>query len=62
MHQLFISHVEEDEAIAIEIGSALENGGFSVWYYERDSVPGPPYLDQVCEAIEQCLGFILVIS
>jgi TIR domain len=62
MKQLFISHAEEDETISVEIGSALEQSGFSVWYYERDTVPGPPYLDQVCDAIEQCQAVILVVS
>jgi hypothetical protein len=62
MPQLFISHVEEDKAIAVEIAGALERSGFSAWYYERDSVPGVAYLDQVCEAIEQCQAFILIIS
>lgn len=62
MAQLFISHAEEDKAGAIEIGDALERRGFSVWLYERDCVPGPPYLMQVSEAIAQCEGVILVIS
>jgi hypothetical protein len=62
MPQLFISHAEEDQASAIEIGDALAQRGFSVWLYERDSVPGPPYLMQVSEAIAQCEGVILIIS
>ncbi|HEV7891310.1 MAG TPA: toll/interleukin-1 receptor domain-containing protein [Pyrinomonadaceae bacterium] len=62
MAQLFISHAEEDRASALEIGAALERRGFAVWFYERDCVPGPPYLVQVSEAIAQCEGVILIIS
>lgn len=62
MAQLFISHAEEDRASAIEIGDALAQKGFSVWLYERDPVPGPPYLVQVSEAIAECEGVILLIS
>ncbi len=39
--RIFISHVEEDSSIALRIASALEAKGYSTWYYERDSVPGP---------------------
>ena len=62
MPQLFISHIQEDQAIAVEIGRALERRGFSVWYYERDTVPGPPYIIQIMSAIEKCEGFILIVS
>lgn len=62
MSQLFISHVEEDQDVAVEIGVTLEQRGFGVWYYERNSVPGVDYLDQMVEAIEQCQALILIIS
>jgi TIR domain-containing protein len=54
MPQVFISHAEEDQCVAVEVAGALEHAGFSAWYYERDSVPGPPYLDQVYKAVDQC--------
>jgi hypothetical protein len=62
MQQLFISHVEEDRAFAAEIGGALEQRGFTVWYYERDSIPGPSYLKQVIKAIAECEGVVLIVS
>jgi len=40
--QIFISHVEEDQALAIAAANALEGKGYTTWYYERDSLPGPP--------------------
>ncbi len=62
MQQLFISHAEEDQTLAAEIAGALEKSGFSAWYYERDSVPGPSYLKQVIAAIAQCAGVIVIVS
>jgi hypothetical protein len=53
MIDVFISHVEEDYPVAEEIARGLEAEGYTVWYYERDSLPGPSYLDQVLEAIEE---------
>lgn len=62
MSQIFISHVEEDESIALEIAHGLEAAGYSTWYYERDSLPGVSYLDQIDEAIEECLAVVVIIS
>src|ERR1044071_3981490 len=62
MSQLFISHVAEDQEVAVELGDALERRGFGVWYYERDAVTAADYLDQMVEAIKQCEGLVLIIS
>jgi hypothetical protein len=62
MSTVFISHAEEDRALALEIAGGLERGGYSTWYYERDSSPGLSYLLQVNRAIEACQFVVLVIS
>jgi hypothetical protein len=62
MAMVFISHAEEDQALALEIASGLERAGYSTWYYERDSGPGLSYLLQVHRAIEACRFVVLVIS
>lgn len=62
MQQLFISYVKEDEAHAVKLAGALEQRGFTVWYYKRDSVPGPSYLKQVIAAIAESEGVILIVS
>jgi hypothetical protein len=62
MATVFISHAEEDQALALEIASGLEHAGYSTWYYERDSSPGLSYLLQVDRAIEACQFVVLVIS
>ena len=60
--EVFISHAEEDSAIALTLAAALESQGFATWYYERDAVPGSSYLLQVGEAIDACSAFVLLIS
>jgi hypothetical protein len=59
---VFISHVEEDASIASEIAGGLEAAGFTAWYYERDSVPGPSYLSQILDAIKNSAAVIVIIS
>jgi len=61
-HDVFISHVEEDADVALELALRLEQKGFSTWCYEVDSSAGVSYLDQVEKAIEQCKAIALVIS
>ena len=62
MHQLFISHAEEDADLALGLAAEFEKAGYCVWYYERDTVPGLAYLAQVGSAIEEALIIILIIS
>jgi hypothetical protein len=62
MSDVFISHVEEDRELAVEIASALEAAGFSTWYYERDSLPGPTYLDQVADALKLTRTVLVLFS
>jgi len=62
MATVFISHAEEDQALALDIARGLEQAGYSTWYYERDSSPGLSYLLQVHRAIEACQVVVLVIS
>jgi chromosome segregation ATPase len=62
VRQIFISYIEEEESIAKEIACALEEAGYSVWYYERDSYPGTAYLYQVNRAIERCQVVLALIS
>ena len=57
-----ICYAEEDSELAVRIANGLEAAGFSTWYYERDSVPGPPHIDQTTDAIESAEVVVLVIS
>ncbi len=58
---IFISHVEEDQAIAVELAQGLEANGYSTWYFERDDLP-VSYLEQIDEAIEWCRAIVVLVS
>jgi WD40 repeat protein len=62
MTQLFISHVEEDAQVALEIAARLEAAGYTTWYYERDSMPGPSYLQQISTALSRCEAVLVLVS
>src|SRR5919202_2171865 len=62
MSYVFISHVEEDAATAQELAAGLEEAGYTTWFYERDSLPGPPYVTQILEAIAQSTVMIVLVS
>jgi hypothetical protein len=62
MRDVFVSHVEEDSAAALQIADALEAAGYSTWCYERDSIPGPSYLVQTGNAVEDCRAVVVLIS
>ncbi|MBI4002898.1 MAG: toll/interleukin-1 receptor domain-containing protein [Nitrospira defluvii] len=62
MREVFISHVESDGALALEMVAGLEAAGYTTWYYERDSIPGPTYLAQVGKAIDEAKALLVLIS
>lgn len=62
MGEVFISHAQEDGELARQAAAALESAGYSTWYYERDSMPGPSYLVQTSQAIRQARAVMLIIS
>lgn len=62
MADVFISHIEEDKRVALEIAAGIEAAGYTTWYYERDCDPGFSYLVQIYQAIEQSAAVVLVIS
>ena len=53
MSDVFISHVEEDTEIALQIALGLEEAGYTTWCYEIDNIPGPSYLIQTGQTVEQ---------
>ena len=62
MSDVFISHVNRDEMLARDVATCLEEAGISTWFYERDSVGGLSYIEQVIEAIAASRAVILIIS
>jgi len=59
---VFISHGEADSKVAKGIATHLEQRGWRTWYYERDSLPGPPHLEQTGRQIEGCALMVVVVS
>ncbi len=59
---VFISYSQEDSNVALELAGELEKAGYSTWYYERDGVPGVPYLLLTGRAIEDCDAVLLLVS
>ena len=62
MPEIFISHAEEDFPLMQRLANGLEGSGYKTWYYERDTVPGPSYIDQCVKAIDQCPALLVLIS
>src|SRR5437016_3166471 len=62
MGHVFISHVEEDAATARELAVGLEEAGYTTWLYERNSLPSPPYVTQILQAIAQSAVVIVLVS
>jgi len=62
MSDVFVSHVEEDADIALEIALGLEEAGYATWCYELDSIPGASYLIQTGQAVEAAKAIIVVVS
>lgn len=59
---VFISHGEEDGAVALGLADALESAGYSTWCSERDIVPGPSYLLQTSRAVASSRTVVVLIS
>jgi uncharacterized membrane protein YhaH (DUF805 family) len=59
---LFVSHVAEDRAAAIEIVDELERRGTRCWIAPRDVRPGEPFDDEIADAIDACRGMVLIFS
>ncbi|GAI53549.1 unnamed protein product, partial [marine sediment metagenome] len=51
-----------DAEVALEIALGLEQAGYTTWCYEVDSIPGPSYLIQTGQAVEQAKAVVVVIS
>ncbi len=62
MKQLFFSHVEEDSHIGLQLANAIEKIGYSIWCYEKDSIPLVSYLINTRQAIGQSNAIIVLIS
>ncbi|HZS94318.1 MAG TPA: tetratricopeptide repeat protein, partial [Chloroflexota bacterium] len=59
---MFISYAGEDGNVARELAAGLEAHGIAAWYYQRDSLPGISYLQQILRSLETCSACIVLLS
>jgi hypothetical protein len=59
---LFVSHVSEDRAVAMQVVAELEPRGIRCWIAPRDVRPGRPFDDEIAEAIETSVAMLLIFS
>src|SRR5579863_2135040 len=59
---LFISHVTEDRAAALEIVEELERRGVPCWIAPRNITPGSSFDDEIAAAIETSRAMLLIFS
>jgi formylglycine-generating enzyme required for sulfatase activity len=59
---LFVSHVSEDLASAMQIVEELERRGVRCWIAPRDVRPGEPFDDEIANAIEDSRAMLLIFS
>jgi hypothetical protein len=59
---LFVSHVTEDRAAALQVVEELERRGVRCWIAPRNVQPGKPFDDDIADAIESCRAMLLIFS
>lgn len=59
---LFVSHVSEDRAAAMEIVEELERRGVKCWIAPRNIHPGHPFDDEIVDAAEGSRAVLLIFS
>lgn len=62
MSIVFMSHVIGDAPLMGEAAQGLEAAGYTVWYFERDVLPGTSYLTQIAQAMDSCDAIILLVT
>ncbi len=62
MGHVFISHGSEDSGEANELAALIESKGVKAWIAPRDVRPGQDYSEQLQEAIEQCIAFVVLVT
>jgi formylglycine-generating enzyme required for sulfatase activity len=59
---LFVSHVNEDSAAALEIVGKLEQRGIRCWIAPRDVRAGSRFDDEIADALDACRAMLLIFS
>lgn len=59
---VFLSYANQDTGIAEGLAAGLGMAGIDTWFYTRDSVPGPGYLQSIARAIERAQAVAVILS
>jgi hypothetical protein len=59
---LFVCHVSEDRAAAMQIVEELERRGVRCWIAPRDVRPGRPFDDEIANAIDNSEALLLIFT
>ena len=59
---LFVSHVTEDRAAAMQVVEGLERRGIRCWVTPRDVEAGKAYDDEIAQAIDASRALLLIFS
>jgi hypothetical protein len=59
---VFISHGSDNRDEASALAAFLEGRGVTVWIAPRDVRPGMDYSEQLQEAIEGCIAFVVLVT
>lgn len=61
-HDAFISHSNQDKAIADAACTILESSGIRCWIAPRDVPPGSQWAGAIIDAIDKCTVIVLIFS
>jgi hypothetical protein len=60
--KVFISHSNEDEALASKVVSYLEQAGLDVWYDGREIMPGDNWADKVGQGLRESEAMVVLVT
>jgi eukaryotic-like serine/threonine-protein kinase len=59
---VFVSHANDDQALAVQVCELLEQRGLTCWIAPRDVGAGVEWDEAILDAIEQSRAFLLILS
>lgn len=60
--KVFISHSNQDEALASKIVTSLEDAGLEVWYDRREIIPGDNWADRVARGLREANAMVVLVT
>ena len=60
--KVFISHADQDEALASKIVSSLEDAGLEVWYDRREVLPGDNPGEKIGQGLSESDAMVVLVT